>query len=146
MANGPISGVFGSMQVEMMTRLSELVRHESPSRDKPALDALATLLAGRLRHLGAAVEIIPNVQGGDHVLGRFGGTTELRPALVLGHFDTVWPRGTIDRLPFRVEEDGRAFGPGVFDMKASLVVFLAVMEQLKRNGTEVPIGGRSGCC
>ena len=42
------------------------------------------------------------------------------PALVLGHFDTVWPKGTIDRMPFRVEADGRAFGPGIFDMKAGL--------------------------
>src|SRR5262249_29840774 len=56
-----------------------------------------------------------------------------RPALILGHFDTVWPMGTIDRLPFRVDEDGRAFGPGIFDMKASLVVFLAVMECFKRH-------------
>jgi glutamate carboxypeptidase len=131
MASGLMSGIFGSKQLEMMSRLSELVRLESPSRDKPALDTLGTLLADRLRELGASVEIIPNAQGGDHVLGRFAGTIASRPALVLGHFDTVWPRGTIDRLPFRVDEDGRAFGPGVFDMKASLVVFLAVMEQLK---------------
>ena len=57
---------------------------------------------------------------------------KLRPALVLGHFDTVWPRGTIEKMPFRVD-DGRAFGPGVFDMKASLVVFLEVMEFLKEH-------------
>src|SRR5262245_62083251 len=133
MANRPRSDDFRAMQREMMSRLSELVRLESPSRDKPALDALGTLLAVRLHELGAAVEIIPNGLGGDHVLGRFFENGKLRPALVLAHFDTVWPRGTIDRLPFRVDQDGRAFGPGVFDMKASLVVFLAAMAQLTKH-------------
>ncbi len=86
--------------------LAELVRLESPSRDKPALDALASAAGGPLAlHLGAAVEIVPNAQGGDHVLGSISGHQgELRPALVLGHFDTVWPRGTLERMPFRVDE------------------------------------------
>ena len=128
----------GDVQQAMIGRLAELVRLESPSRDKPALDALATLLAGRLRDAGAAVEIVPNLHGGDHLIGRFPGPAEQRPALVLGHFDTVWPIGTLERMPFRVDETGRAHGPGVFDMKASLVVFLAVMEQLKKHGHVVP--------
>ena len=58
--------------------LSGLVRLESPSRDKPALDTLGSLLASRLRELGASVEIIANAQGGDHVLGRFAGNPESR--------------------------------------------------------------------
>ncbi len=122
----------------MISRLSELVRIESPSRDKPALDTLAALLADRLAHAGATVEIIPNGQGGDHVIGRFSGPAEQRPALVLGHFDTVWPAGTLERMPFRVDENGRAHGPGVFDMKASLAIFIAVMEQLRKHGHALP--------
>ena len=47
----------------------------------------------------------PTRQGGDHVIGRFPGPADLRPALVLGHFDTVWPRGTLERMPFRVDEE-----------------------------------------
>ena len=60
--------------------------------------------------LGASVEIIPNADGGDHVLGRFPGQADLRPALVLGHFDTVWPRGTLERMPFRVDETAAPSG------------------------------------
>ena len=75
----------------------------------------------------------PTSHGGDHLVGRFSGPAERAPALVLGHFDTVWPIGTLERMPFRLDETGRAHGPGVFDMKASLVVFLAVMEQLKKH-------------
>ncbi len=131
-------GHFGTIGAEMIGRLSELVHLESPSRDKPALDRLATLLAGRLHDTGGSVEIIPNTVGGDHLVGRFPGTADLPPALVLGHFDTVWPQGTLERMPFRVDQDGRAFGPGVFDMKASLVIFLAVMEQLKRHDIVLP--------
>jgi glutamate carboxypeptidase len=124
---------FASTQHDMLALLFELVRLESPSRDKESLDRLGTLLADRLSHQGASVEIVANEQGGDHVLGRFPGITGLRPALVLGHFDTVWPRGTLERMPFRVDEAGRAFGPGIFDMKASLVVFFEAMRQLKKN-------------
>jgi glutamate carboxypeptidase len=123
---------------EIVELLGELVRRESPSRDKAALDALGTLLAERLIDLGASVENVPNAVGGDHVLGRFPRNSDLRPALVLGHFDTVWPRGTLERLPFRVDEEGRAFGPGVFDMKASLAIFLAVIKQLRKSWELLP--------
>jgi glutamate carboxypeptidase len=123
---------------EIVELLGELVRRESPSRDKAALDALGTLLAERLIDLGASAENVPNAVGGDHVLGRFPRNSDLRPALVLGHFDTVWPRGTLERLPFRVDEEGRAFGPGVFDMKASLAIFLAVIKQLRKSWELLP--------
>ena len=126
------------IQHEIVELLAELVRLESPSRDKAALDALATLLADRLVQLGATVGIVPNALGGNHVLGRYSHNGKLRPALVLCHFDTVWPRGTLERMPFRIDEAGRAFGPGVFDMKASLAIFLAVIEELKKNWGLVP--------
>ncbi len=119
--------------VPMALRLAELVEHESPSHDKHALDALGAVLAGWLGKLGASVEIIANSQGGNHVLARFAGKSELRPALVLGHFDTVWPLGTLDAAAVPVDDNGRAFGPGVFDMKASLLIFLEVMEHFQKH-------------
>ncbi len=133
-----VSEFAGSVQAAMISRLAELVRFESPSRDKPALDALGTLLAQLLRDAGAAVEIIANTLGGDHLIGRIAGPPGQRPALVLCHFDTVWPVGTLDRMPFRLDENGRAHGPGVFDMKASLVVVLAVLEKLKHDRHLIP--------
>ena len=106
----------------MTEALRALVEHESPSRDKPALDALARVLADRLRAIGGEVEIVANPGGGDHLLARFfGGAEDPTPALVIGHFDTVWPLGTLAGMPFRVEGD-RAAGPGSYDMKASLVL------------------------
>jgi len=115
----------------VLSLLEDLVRLESPSRDKQALDALGTLLARHLHQLGGSFEVIPNAQGGDHILARFPGKGAKRPALVLGHFDTVWPKGTIERMPFRVDADGRAFGPGIFDMKAGIAAFLWALPVFK---------------
>ena len=107
----------------MLATLSAWVAHESPSRDKGALDALARIVAERFDAIGGDVERIGNPDGGDHVRARFGlkAGGGVPPALVLGHFDTVWPSGTVAGRPFRVEGD-HAYGPGVFDMKASLVL------------------------
>jgi glutamate carboxypeptidase len=121
----------------MVEELGELVRHESPSRDKAALDDLAAQLATRMAHLGGAIEMIANPRGGNHVLARFPASSQARPALVLGHFDTVWPAGTLERLPFRVE-DGRIKGPGVLDMKASLVMLFHALEVLDERGLDRP--------
>src|SRR4051812_29353429 len=86
----------------MLARMAELVRHESPSRDKAALDALARGLAARLEALGAVVRPIANPEGGDHIRARWaapGAAGAEAPALLLGHFDTVWPRGTLESMP-----------------------------------------------
>ncbi len=118
---------FNTLRPRILTEIRTLVEIESPSRVKPALDRLGALLADRLRDLGAKIEIASNPEGGDHVVGRFGGDGR-RPALMLGHFDTVWPLGTLEGMPFRVDDSGRAHGPGVYDMKSSLAITLAVLE------------------
>ena len=100
----------------MIEALAALVEVESPSASdtmtRAAADALDDLLAERLGSRGTWV-------GGDrgHLLWSGGGTPRV---LLLGHVDTVWPAGTLARWPFDVV-DGRATGPGVFDMKAGLV-------------------------
>ena len=117
----PILDHLSPLRGEMLEALETLVSHESPSLDKPALDGLADLLAARFASLGLAVDRIANGSGGDHLRVVLGEPTDTRsPALVLCHFDTVWPLGTLARMPFRIE-GGRAHGPGAYDMKASLV-------------------------
>lgn len=108
---------------ELLAIIAELVSHESPSRDKAHCDRLADLIAGRFAALGT-VRRITNPQGGDHVLIEAAAPdapADAPPALVLAHYDTVWPIGVLERRPFRVEND-RAFGPGVYDMKASIAM------------------------
>ena len=98
---------------EMTDVLRGLVEHESPSRDKSALDALARKLADRFGAIGGAVELFENPDGGEHLVARFfeEGTSS-SPALLLGHFDTVWPRGHAgrDALPGRRQPGLRAGG------------------------------------
>ncbi len=122
----------------MVEALGELVRHESPSLDKPALDALGSTLAGQFRGVGLAAERLANPDGGDHLRLTLGGPDAgLPPALILGHFDTVWPAGTLARLPFRVDA-GRAHGPGSYDMKAGLVLVRFALGAVRDLGLRLP--------
>ena len=123
--------IFSRLRPEWLSALEALVLHESPSRDKPRLDALAQTIAERFRAIGGEVAILANPEGGDHVRARFFVESgEGKPGLILGHYDTVWPVGTLETMPFRVE-GSRAFGPGVFDMKASLIEALFALRVLR---------------
>lgn len=113
---------FHHRQAEILATIRQFVTHETPSLDKPRLDAFAALLAAHLTAAGAMVEIITQPERGNHVRARFvqGNDTE-QPALVLCHYDTVWPVGSLATHPFRVE-GGKAYGPGIFDMQSSLAL------------------------
>ena len=115
---------FNTHHAAMLDHVRQLVTQETPSSDKARLDAFAEFLAGRLRAVGAAVETIPNAQRGNHLRARFAAPNadpNAQPALILCHFDTVWPVGSLATHPFRVE-DGKAYGPGIFDMQSSLML------------------------
>ena len=124
-------------QPAMLAELVRLIEHESPSSEKQALRALGEHLAVRFSELGGAVKRVGERGAAFHVQARFSGPEERRPALLLAHFDTVWPLGTLERMPVR-EDEGRLFGPGVYDMKASLVMVAAVVEVLGRLKRKLP--------
>ncbi len=116
---------------ELLGTIGLLVTQETPSHDKGRLDAFAGLLAGRLEAAGAAVELLPQPEQGNHLLARFvHGNDTQPPALVLCHYDTVWPVGSLATHPFRVE-GGRAYGPGIFDMQSSLVLVEAGLRAVR---------------
>jgi glutamate carboxypeptidase len=137
---GGVSGIGDWLAVrrgQMLADLQEFVERESPSTDKPRMDAFAEFVGGYgARMTGGAVEMIRQREWGDHVLLRVGEGTE-RPIFMVGHFDTVWPAGTLSDMPFRVE-DGRAHGPGVFDMKAGLVQAFWALRALRETGSPHP--------
>lgn len=116
---------FQEKQPEILHQIEALVTQETPSSDKARLDAFAEYLAGRFRGVNANVTVVPNPERGNHVIARFAAPNapaDAKPALVLCHFDTVWPVGSLATHPFRVEEDGKAYGPGIFDMQSSLAL------------------------
>jgi glutamate carboxypeptidase len=111
----------------LLADVGALVVRESPSDDASAVSALAHYIVERLRAANVHAEARPCPPCGDAVLatvGDGGGGT-----LLLGHHDTVWPKGTLAEIPFRVE-DGRVRGPGVFDMKAAIALAMAVLADL----------------
>lgn len=116
--------------------LKLLVETESPSHDKAAVDKVGAIMAEESRKLGAEVEIAASQKTGDHVIARWGGSG--KPILFVCHMDTVFPLGTIKTFPYR-EEEGKVMGPGVSDMKASLVISLASIEEAIRQGVTRPI-------
>lgn len=116
--------------------LERLVLLESPSDDKPAVDRCGDEIARRLAALGASVERVPQAERGAHVRAEFDGVSAGR-ILVLGHCDTVWPRGTLDRMPLH-ERDGRLHGPGIFDMKAGIAIAMLAMRALHAGARDAP--------
>src|SRR5438045_6274038 len=105
----------------MVELLAALVTAESPSSDPAAVAACGDLVAdAAVDLLGAAPERVV-VDGRTHLRWRLGGGPT--KVALIGHVDTVWPRGTIERWPFSVT-DGTATGPGSFDMKAGIVQLL----------------------
>ncbi|HKM54269.1 MAG TPA: M20 family peptidase, partial [Isosphaeraceae bacterium] len=85
-------------QPAMLAELVRLIEHESPSSEKQALRALGEHLAVRFSELGGAVKRVGERGAAFHVQARFSGPEERRPALLLAHFDTVWPLGTLEKM------------------------------------------------
>lgn len=117
-------------QAQLRSDIETLVQLESPSTDKAAVDRCGAALASMLTEAGATVTRLPQAERGDHIRAEFPGGP--RQVLLLGHFDTVWDVGQIERMPLR-EEDGRLYGPGVYDMKASIGVSILAMRALRES-------------
>lgn len=125
---------------EMVAESLALVSMESPSCDKAALDRLADVLQEALHADGAVVERVYNPVGGDHLRARWRGSDgDAWPVLVLSHFDTVWPVGTLYQMPAGHDGD-RAFGPGIYDMKTSIVLVSWALRGLRELGLALPRG------
>lgn len=118
----------------MIEDLRTLVEVESPSRDLDALAASAKTVAAVIeRRLGGHAVLVES-EAGPHVHWSGGGEPQV---LILGHHDTVFPLGTLERRPFKVE-DGHATGPGVFDMLGGLVQAIHGLAALEdRSGVEI---------
>ena len=112
-----------------------LVRLESPTIDKAAVDRCGAELSSRLTAAGGRVTRLTRADRGDHLLVEFGcGSSQL---LLLGHFDTVWPVGQLERMPLK-SEGGRLCGPGIFDMKAGIAIGMLAARALLETEVGAP--------
>jgi len=112
----------------------KLVLVESPSDNKAAVDAVVAIAADSARSLGGRIKLHRQRQHGNVLEVRFGprakGNSDgQKPVMLLGHLDTVWPIGTLRRMPYRIA-DGRIWGPGTLDMKIGVAMALTAVEIL----------------
>ena len=117
-----------SRKGEIVRRLEQMVNLDTPTDQPDAVGVLGGVLRGWLEAAGARVETHPAPGVADHLLARWGEGE--RQILIIGHIDTVWPLGEAARRPFRLDEGGRASGPGVFDMKCGVLQAVTAMETL----------------
>ena len=128
---------------DMIADIAAFVEQETFSSDKPSLDAFATFLQEFARtRAGGNATIVSEEKAGNQVVVRWNGATNDAPVLMIGHFDTVWPVGTItSTVPLKTEGDIMR-GPGIFDMKTGLVQGFWAMRALREaNALKRPAGG-----
>jgi glutamate carboxypeptidase len=118
-----------------LIRLLELsVRAESPSDVPQAQGEIRAIIAAELEGLGLRVRRVPGRNSGGMLFASLPERTRGAPVqLMLGHYDTVWPLGTLDRMPFEVDGD-IIRGPGVYDMKGGIVQALLALGALRHFG------------
>jgi glutamate carboxypeptidase len=123
---------------KMLRTLETFVRAESPSTEKAASDVCAQVIAAEWSKRGVHVESLEQKHRGAHLRITCGpGNTKPRSQLlVLGHYDTVYASGTLAKMPFRTAA-GRAYGPGVFDMKAGIVQALSALDAIQQAGAAI---------
>src|SRR5262245_39157020 len=108
---------------EQIEFLARLVNHDSGTDDVLDVGRVGAILCERLESLGFTARRVVNERFGDHLVGDKPGTGPKR-FLFVGHYDTVFPSGTAKQRPFRIDAEGRAWGPGVYDMKGGLAAML----------------------
>ena len=123
---------------QMLETLRELTLHESPSLEKEPADRCCRFLADLWLKRGAVVGIVQNEKRGNHlrVVWTPPETRAKAQLLVLGHYDTVYPTGTLAKMPFHIS-GGKAYGPGTFDMKAGITQALFALDALRELRTPV---------
>jgi glutamate carboxypeptidase len=132
----------------LLDTIETLVRLESPTTEKAAVDRCGEELASRLGAIGGRVTRLSRPDRGDHLRVEFGppayaeanrGNAGGKQILLLGHFDTVWPVGQLERMPL-TKVNGRLHGPGVFDMKAGIAIAMLATRALLETGAALSHG------
>ncbi|NNF80698.1 MAG: M20 family metallopeptidase [Rhizobiales bacterium] len=143
MAETQITTWLAEQEDQMINLLEKLVNTDSGSYDKPGVDAVGNLIKEFLEDQDIPVDTIGIDTHGDAYRATVSapGQTGNRPILLMGHRDTVFSKGEVSRRPFHIK-DGRAYGPGVADMKAGLVMNAFILAAFaKFGGAPAPLVG-----
>ncbi len=125
---------FDERRDAIVSTIRELVEIESPSDNKAAVDRIAEAVAQKFSQLGGKptvkVRVHPAKDRGNHLQVDFPGKSAAKPVLLLGHYDTVYPLGTLAAMPCRTV-DNKLTGPGVLDMKSGIALMLHALAALQ---------------
>jgi glutamate carboxypeptidase len=120
----------------MLGLLERLARVETPSSDADTQLPIRDMISKELAALGYRVRKLSGRRTGGSLFAAPVARERGRPVqLLLGHYDTVWPVGTLKDMPFEVD-DNTVRGPGVFDMKGGIVQILFALKSLASLGLE----------
>ena len=128
---------FGERRDQIVSTIRELVEIESPSDNKPAVDRLSDAVAGKFAAVGGRVQIHRADEFGNHLQVDFTGKSGGKPVLLLGHYDTVYPLGTLANMPCQIVDD-KLTGPGVLDMKSGIALMLCSITALREWHGDLP--------
>jgi glutamate carboxypeptidase len=132
---------FSEHQDQIVNAIRALVEIESPTDNKPAVDRIAAFLAPRFEALGGRTHFHRSTDFGDSLQVDFAAPSQAdadrRPVLLLGHYDTVYPLGTLASMPCEID-NGRLRGPGVLDMKSGIALMLHAIAGLQAWHGQVP--------
>ncbi len=132
-----IKNFLETKEPEMILMLEELVNQESGTGYKEGVDLVGEKLSILFKSLGYQLEVIEEKEYGNHLIIRSkpSGKCEV---LLLGHMDTVFPKGTVKENPFTIKGN-HAYGPGVNDMRAGLVSIYWALRAIKELGLDEEI-------
>ena len=123
---------FDERRDEIVSTIRELVEIESPSDSKTAVDRVSDAVAQKFSDLGGKIRVHQAKDFGNHLQIDFDlhDKAAAKPVLLLGHYDTVYPLGTLTTMPCRTV-DNKLTGPGVLDMKSGIALMLHALGALK---------------
>src|SRR5438445_4799326 len=108
--------------------LKTMVNIDSGTYTKPGIDRVGAYLRERFQSFGFSTRIVRQERYGNHLVATHAGNAPQGPRILLiGHIDTVFPAGEVERRPFAIsQQNGRhiATGPGVLDMKSGVLIGL----------------------
>jgi len=129
---------FEQRRNEIVRTIRELVQIESPSDNKPAVDQVGQFLTAKFEALGGQTQFHRSIEFGDSLQIDFPAPNSAqKPVLLLGHYDTVYPLGTLAEMPCRTDGP-RLHGPGVLDMKSGIALMLHAIEALQTWHQTIP--------
>jgi glutamate carboxypeptidase len=121
---------FEERRDQIVATICELVGIESPSDSKAAVDRISEAVAQEFADIGGKVRLHHATDFGNHLQVDFAGKSSGQPVLLLGHYDTVYPLGTLKSMPCRIVDE-KLTGPGVLDMKSGIALMLHALAALQ---------------